>query len=98
MSPNGRRQGLEGAAPFRAVINSVFGRLCRKTAPRGREDTRVWYRETMFSCHGSYDFPLHGPLHEYFSNLVSDVSDVLMSAFRALASFKKHAFLNFQLA
>ena len=34
MSPNGRRQGLEGAAPFRAVINSVFGRLCRKTAPR----------------------------------------------------------------
>ena len=50
MSPNGRRQSLEGAAPFRAVINSVFGRLCRKTAPWGREDTRVWYRETMFSC------------------------------------------------
>ena len=25
------------------VINSVFGRRCRKTASRGREDTRVWY-------------------------------------------------------
>ena len=31
------------------VINSIFGRRCRKTASRGREDTRVWYQETMFS-------------------------------------------------
>ena len=31
------------------VIKWVFGRLRRKTASRGREDTRVWYRETMFS-------------------------------------------------
>ena len=40
-----------GAAPFRArpVINLVFGRLCRKTVFRGREGTKVWYRETMFS-------------------------------------------------
>ena len=53
------------------VINSVFGRLCRKTASRGREDTRVWYREIMFSQMVSYDFPLHGPLHKYFLYLVS---------------------------
>ena len=53
------------------VINSVFGRLCTKTASRGREDTRVWYRETMFSQMVLYDFPLHRPLHEYFSYLVS---------------------------
>ena len=26
----------------------------------------VWYRQTMFSQVVSYDFPLHGPLHEYF--------------------------------
>ena len=52
------------AAPFRGcpVIHSVL---------RGREDTRVWYRETMFSQMVSYDFPLHGPLHEYFFYLVS---------------------------
>ena len=25
------------------VINSVFGRRCRKVVSRGREDTRVWY-------------------------------------------------------
>ena len=42
-----------------------------KTVPRGREDTRVWYRETMFSQVVSYDFPLHGLLHEYFLYLVS---------------------------
>ena len=38
------------------VINSVFGLLCRKTVPREREDTRVWYRETMFSqtVHGIF--------------------------------------------
>ena len=40
--------------PASPVINSVFGRLCRKTASRGREDTRVWYRETMFSQVVSY--------------------------------------------
>ena len=31
------------------VINSVFGRRCRKVVSRGKEDTRVWYWETMFS-------------------------------------------------
>ena len=47
------------AASFQGcpVINSVFGRLCGKTVPQGREDTRVWYRETMFSQVVSYDFP-----------------------------------------
>ena len=35
--------------PVRPVIKWAFGRLRRKTASRGREDTRVWYRETMFS-------------------------------------------------
>ena len=61
------------AAPFRAspVINLVFGRLCRKTVSRGREDTRVWYQETMFSQLVSYYFPFHGPLQEYFLYLVS---------------------------
>ena len=38
------------------VINSAFGRRCRKVVSRGREDTRVWYRETMFSEMVSYDF------------------------------------------
>ena len=52
------------------VINSVFDRLCRKTASRGREDTMVWYRETMFSQMVSYDFLLHEPLHGYFLYLV----------------------------
>ena len=32
---------------------------------------RVWYRETMFSQMVSYDFLLHGLLHEYFLYLVS---------------------------
>ena len=40
------------------VINSVFGRRCRKTVPLGREDTRVWYREMMFSQMVSWDFLL----------------------------------------
>ena len=53
------------------VIKWAFGRLRRKTAPRGREDTRVWYRETMFSQMVSYDFLLHEPLHGYFLYLVS---------------------------
>ena len=53
------------------VINSGFGCRCKKTASRGREDTRVWYRETMFSQMVSYDFSLHGPLHGYFLYLVS---------------------------
>ena len=30
--------------PVRPVIKWAFGRLRRKTASRGREDTRVWYR------------------------------------------------------
>ena len=50
----GLKHGLGYYCP---VINSVL---------RGREDTRVWYRETMFSQMVSYDIPLHGPLHEYF--------------------------------
>ena len=53
------------------VINSVFGRLCTKTVPWGREDTRVRYRETMFSQMVSYDFLLHEPLQGYFLYLVS---------------------------
>ena len=52
--------------PASPVINSVFGGLWRKTASRGREDKRVWYRETMFSQMVSYDFLLHVPLHGYF--------------------------------
>ena len=55
----GLKHGLGYYCP---VINSVL---------RGREDTRVWYRETMFSQMVSYDFPLHGLLHEYFLYLVS---------------------------
>ena len=48
------------------VIKWAFGRLRRKTASRGREDTRVWYRETMFSQMVSCDFLLDEPLHGYF--------------------------------
>ena len=54
------------AAPFRGCPVIIVGRLSRKTVPRGREDTRVWYRETMFSQIVSYDFLLHEPLHGYF--------------------------------
>ena len=38
---------LSLGCPFqgRSVINSVFGRLCRKTVSRRREDTGVWYRK-----------------------------------------------------
>ena len=61
--------------PASPVINSVFGRLWRKTASRGREDTRVWYRETMFSQMVPYDFSLHGALHGYFLYLVSALSE-----------------------
>ena len=64
---------LLSASPF---INLVFGRLCRKTVSRGREDTRVLYRETMFSQQVSYDFPFHGPLQEYFLYLVSSIDVV----------------------
>ena len=53
------------------AINWVFGRLRRKTAIRGREHTRVWYPETMFSQMFSYDFLLHGALHGYSLYLVS---------------------------
>ena len=52
------------------VIKWAFGCLRRKTASRGREDTRIWYRETMFSQMGSYDFLLHEPLYGYFLYLV----------------------------
>ena len=58
------------AAPFRGCPVIIVGRLCRKTVPRGREDTRVWYRETMFAQMVSYDFLSYGPLHGYFSYLV----------------------------
>ena len=56
--------------PVRPVIKWAFARLRRKTASRGREDTRVWYRETMFSQMVSYEFLLHEPLHGYFLYLV----------------------------
>ena len=56
--------------PVRPVIKWAFGRLRRKTASRGREDTRVWYRKTMFSQMVSYDFLLHEALHGYFLYLV----------------------------
>ena len=52
------------------VIKWAFGRRCRKVVSRGREDTRVWYRETMFSQMVSYEFLLHGALHGYFLYLV----------------------------
>ena len=48
------------------VIKWAFGRRCQKVVSRGREDMRVWYRETMFSQMVSYDFLLHG----YFLYLV----------------------------
>ena len=48
------------------VIYSVFGRRCRKTVIRGREDTRVWFSQMV-----SYDFLSHEPLHGYFLYLVS---------------------------
>ena len=52
--------------PVRPVIKWAFGRRCQKVVSRGREDTRVWYRETMFSQMVSYEFLLHDPLHGYF--------------------------------
>ena len=48
------------------VINSVFGRRCRKVVSRAREDTRVWYRETMFSQMLSNDLLLHDPCTDTF--------------------------------
>ena len=56
--------------PVRPVIKWAFGRRCQKVVSRGREDTRVWYRETMFSQMVSYEFLLHGALHGYFLYLV----------------------------
>ena len=61
LSPNGRRQGLECVQRLLAIItglplsgcpvnNSVFWSSVQKNGPLGREDTRVWYRETIFSC------------------------------------------------
>ena len=52
--------------PVRPVIKWTFGRRCQKVVTRGREDTRVWCRETMFSQMVSYEFLLHGALHGYF--------------------------------
>lgn len=56
--------------PVRPVIKWAFGRRCQKVVSRGREDTRVWYVETMFSQMVSYEFLLHGALHGYFLYLV----------------------------
>ena len=61
MSPNGRRQGLECEQRLSAIITGLphsgmpsyqfaFRSSVQKNGLRGREDTRVWYRETMFSC------------------------------------------------
>ena len=52
------------------VIKWVFSRRCRKVVSRGKEDTRVWYRETMFSQMVSYEFLLDGAVHGYFLYLV----------------------------
>ena len=52
------------------VIKWVFGRRCHKVVIRGREDTRFWYVETMFSQMVSYGFLLHEPLHGYLLYLV----------------------------
>ena len=56
--------------PVRPVIKWAFGRRCQKVVSRGREDTRVWYLETMFSQMVTYEFLLHEPLHGYFLYLV----------------------------
>ena len=58
--------GLITGLPVRPVIKWAFGRRCQKVVSRGREDTRVWYRETMFLQMVSYEFLLHG----YFLYLV----------------------------
>ena len=52
------------------IIKWAFGRRCRKVVSRGKEDTRDWYRETMFSQMVLYEFLLHGALHGYFLYLV----------------------------
>ena len=52
------------------VIKLAFGLRCRKVVSRGREDTRVCYRETMFSQMVLYEFLLHGALDGYFLYLV----------------------------
>ena len=51
--------------PASPVIKWVFGRRCHKVDIRGRENTRVWYVETMFSQMVSYDFLLHEPLDTF---------------------------------
>ena len=56
--------------PASPVIKWVFGRRCQKVVIWGRENTWVWYVETMFSQMVSYDFHLHEPLHGYFLYLV----------------------------
>ena len=57
--------------PSKPVYKFGFRSSVQKNGLPGREDTRVWYRETMFSQQVSYDFPFHGPLQEYFLYLVS---------------------------
>ena len=59
--------------PFTAEpeISEILSKWKAPKAIRGREDTRVWYREKMFSQMVSYDFLLHGALHGYFLYLVS---------------------------
>ena len=65
-----KKKNIFTGLSVRPVIKWAFGRLRRKTASRGREDTTVWYRETMFSQMVSYEFLLHGALHGYFLYLV----------------------------
>ena len=59
--------GLPGKPSHKFGFRSSVAKNCL----RGREDTRVWYRETMFSQMAPYDFSLHGALHGYFLYLVS---------------------------
>ena len=46
--------------PVRPVIKWAFGRLRRKTASRGREDTRVWYLRNDVLAKGRKDVDPHG--------------------------------------
>ena len=70
---NRGREWVFTGLPLSGLPSYKFGfrSFVQKNGPRGKEDTRVWYQETMFSQMVSYDFPLHGPLHEYFLYLVS---------------------------
>ena len=50
------------------VINSAFGRRCRKVVSRGREDTTVWYRNDVLR--NGFIWFSRGALHGYFLYLV----------------------------